>query len=77
MTLSEIKSRVEKILATATPARVYFVSETPYGLCVEYLRKGEVNDWYGQKPGVFFPFDEPVMGINHRLSHLLMIAMQK
>ncbi|GEM_PF-3413812 len=77
MTLQEIKSRVEAIIASATPLLVFSAFAHNHGVVVEWVRTEEAASWDGLKPGVFFSTEFSDEELEFRLEGLRLVSIRK
>lgn len=77
MTLQEIKSRVEAILASATPRLVFSSFFHAHGVVVEWVRAEEEATWDGRKPGVYLSTEFSNEELEHRLEGLRLVSIRK
>lgn len=77
MTLQEIKTRVEAILASATSRLVFSSFAHNHGVVVEWVRTEEVATWDGIKPGVFLSTEFSDEELEFRLEGLRLVSIRK
>lgn len=77
MTLQELKSRVEAILATATPCLVFSTFAHNHGVVVEWVRAEEAATWDGLKPGICLSTEFSDEELEHRLEGLRLVSIRK